>query len=421
VAEETQAEPITAGERIPTLDAIRGIALLGILIMNMAYFHQAVFGEPAVQKLPWWDQVVSFIQSMLLEGRFNAMFSLLFGIGFTIQLTRLRARDPEHAAAIYLRRTLWLLVFGLVHACLFWNGDVLHIYALLGLLLIAGVGKLSDPALLIVIVLCMFFPPVFNVVAALTTTPEEVARMHSAMQALGAAQEEAYSHGTFWQAAHQHTLTEIAIYTTPWIRGRFIIGTLGLATTMFIGMLLARHRVFENLPAWMPKIKKVTWWSLAAGLAGGAVFAIWSSLTPNRAVPTIWKAVASGFFVVCRVGIMAFYVTLIIRGMQSSKWRTYLKPIALAGRMPLTNYLMQTLICTSIFMGWGLGVWNRPGPSADLAISLLIFFGIQIPFSIVWLRRFDMGPLEYVWRTLTYGYRPAAKAAFVSHGRGARQ
>ncbi len=407
--ENSQAEPITAGERIPTLDAIRGTALLGILIMNMAYFHRAVFGEPAEQKLPWWDQAVNFIQSMLLEGRFNAMFSMLFGIGFTIQLARLRARDPEHATAIYLRRTLWLLVFGLAHGCLFWNGDVLHIYAVLGLLLIAGVGKLSDRALVTLIVLCMFFAPVSNFVAALTSTPAEMARMHAALQALAAAQEPAYSHGTFWQAAHQHTLTEIAIYTTPWIRARFIIGTLGFATTMFIGMLLARHRVFENLPALMPQIRKVTRWSLGIGLAGGLVFATWSSLTPNRAVPTVWKAVASGFFVVCRVGIMAFYVTLIIRGMQNPKWRKHLQTIALAGRMPLTNYLMQTLICTFIFMGWGLGVWNRPGPTADLAISLAIFFGIQIPFSVVWLKRFDIGPLEYVWRTLAYGHRPAAK------------
>jgi uncharacterized protein len=104
---------------------------------------------------------------------------------------------------------------------------------------------------------------------------------------------------------------------------------------------------------------------------------------------------------------MMFYVLTITRLAQLPAWQRIFAPMAAAGRMPLTNYLMQTLIATTIFYGWGFGMWGRMGPAAGLALAFAIFFVIQVPLSLWWLKRFDMGPMEWVWRYLTYGHRPA--------------
>jgi uncharacterized protein len=100
---------------------------------------------------------------------------------------------------------------------------------------------------------------------------------------------------------------------------------------------------------------------------------------------------------------MAFYVCTIIRAVCNASWRKRLTPIATAGRMPLTNYLMQTLIATFLFYGWGLGLWGKVGPALDIVIAVAIYFLIQIPLSYLWLSRFALGPMEYLWRVLTYG------------------
>jgi uncharacterized protein len=98
-----------------------------------------------------------------------------------------------------------------------------------------------------------------------------------------------------------------------------------------------------------------------------------------------------------------FYALTIVRLAQLPAWQRRFAPIADAGRMPLTNYLMQTVLCTALFYGWGFGLWGRVGPAAQLALALAIFFGIQVPLSRMWLRHFDYGPVEYLWRLLTYG------------------
>jgi len=110
------------------------------------------------------------------------------------------------------------------------------------------------------------------------------------------------------------------------------------------------------------------------------------------------------------VAIMIFYVSVIIRGMQNVRWRPRLEPFVLAGRMPLTNYLLQTVIATFIFYGWGLGFYEKTGAAVEVALAPVVFFAIQVPFSRFWLRRFSNGPMEYLWRVLTYG-RAALSAA----------
>ena len=137
---------VPASERNPVLDIVRGFALLGILIMNMPGFSNSFFAEADGSHL-WpagWTEIAEAVRDMLFSGKFNSMFSMLFGIGFTMQFERMQARDPEHATRIYLRRLLVLLASASCTRCVFWAGDVLHVYALLGIVLLFGLRHAGD-------------------------------------------------------------------------------------------------------------------------------------------------------------------------------------------------------------------------------------------------------------------------------------
>jgi uncharacterized protein len=103
--------------------------------------------------------------------------------------------------------------------------------------------------------------------------------------------------------------------------------------------------------------------------------------------------------------MMIFYVLVIVRLSQTVDWRRRLAPLAAAGRMPLTNYLMQTAICLTLFQAWGFGLWLKVGPAASLALALFIFWAVQVPWSLWWLKRHERGPLEAFWARITYGRR----------------
>ena len=395
-------------ERIPTLDIVRGFALLGILIMNMPGFANSFFIEADGSHL-WtkpWDLGAELAREMLFSGKFNSMFSLLFGIGFTIQLGRLQEREPERAVAIYMRRLLALLAFGLVHAFVFWNGDVLHVYALLGFLLLFLRG-VSNRTIYLLIALCLLYPAVSGALRLLVITPEMVKANVALMQSWEASNNAAYGHGSFLVAAGEHAREQVFIYTNPlMLWGLFGFYVL-MATTMLIGFLIGRNGWVRRIPELMPAIRRLQWWALGIGIVCALVFGILGEM--NRAPgPTPIKIVISIAYVVCRLALMMFYVFTIVRLAQLPAWQRIFAPIAAAGRMPLTNYLMQTLIATTIFYGWGLGLWGTVGPAAGLALAFAIFFFIQVPVSLWWLRRFRFGPLEWLWRLLTYGHRPTA-------------
>jgi uncharacterized protein len=174
-------------------------------------------------------------------------------------------------------------------------------------------------------------------------------------------------------------------------------------TTILLGLLLGRHRFFQNVTSYLHVIPRVQWWALGIGLTTGIIFATWLATTHNQLEFSVLKIFATTAFSVSRVATMIFYVCVIVRGMQSPWWRPRLEPFVLAGRMPLTNYLLQTLIATFLFYGWGLGLYGKTGAAVELALALVVFFGIQVPLSRFWLRHFALGPMEYLWRVLTYG------------------
>jgi len=411
------AVPIPADERIEVLDTIRGFALLGIFIMNMPAFNTSLFlGFDAAMWPHWWDRGTETVRDVLFSGKFNSMFSMLFAVGFTIQLGRLQAREPERATRIYLRRLFWLFVFGVVHACVFWAGDVLHMYALLGLLLLA-LRRVPDRAIVALIVLCLLYPTILGMIRIETSKPEDLQLIIAVTQQAISADNAAFGHGNFLDTARRSTQSMILFYEYPMRLGLFA-GYVQFFTTVLLGLLLGRWRFFQNVAAHLPLVRRVQWWALGVGLVCGSSFVVWRSTSVNPMEPSVWRILAMTGYVVGRISIMIFYVATIIRAVCNERWRRRLAPVTLAGRMPLTNYLLQTLIGITLFYHWGLGLWGEVGPGLDLVLAVAIFFLIQVPLTRWWLSRHPRGPMEHLWRVLTYG-RSALRSAPAPSGQAA--
>jgi len=401
---ESPATPIPANERIFTLDVIRGFALLGIFIMNMPWFNTSFYVLPGVDPLwpGWWDRWTETATEVLFSGKFNSMFSMLFAIGFTIQLERLEAHDPRHAMTIYLRRIFWLFVFGAIHMCVFWTGDVLHLYAMLGLVLLA-LRRAPYRLLWALFAIALLYPLAMGIWFALTFNPADREHILATFKLWHASNDAAYGHGTFLDAAREHFRETVYQYTDP-MRLRAVARFVSqFLATLLLGLMLGRSRFFQNTARYLPQVRRVQWWSLAAGLATGITYGIWQATTNDPITPTAWRLTAGACYILSRVLIMTFYVATLVRLVHSDGWRRRLEPMAIAGRMPLTNYLLQTLIATTIFYGWGFGLWGKVGHALDLLLAVAIFFLVQVPLSKWWLARFQTGPMERLWRRLTYG------------------
>jgi len=412
------ASPVASlptSQRVLTLDIVRGFALMGILIMNMPAFSTSFFAESDGSHM--WpgriDQFAEAARDMLFSGKFNSMFSMLFGIGFTIQFTRMQQADPEHATMIYTRRLIVLAVFGLIHAGIFWNGDVLHIYAILGLVLLFGLRHASDRTIVMLTCLCLCYPAISGLLRLAVMTPDVVAHNVAIAKGFETSDNIALGHGSFYDATVQHLRTFKYFYDNVWSLWFSLGFYVQMALTMLLGLLAGRRRWALRIPELMPQIRKYHLWTLIVGIVCGAVFTTIFELNREPG-PSPIKLLGSVTYWVSRVAMMLFYVLTIVRLAQIPAWATRFAPVAAAGRMPLTNYLMQTAICTTLFYGWGFGLYNKVGPAAGFILSLAIFFLIQVPWSVWWLKRHDRGPLEMLWSRLTYGRSQSKLAGAVS-------
>ena len=409
---------LPAGQRIATLDIVRGFALLGILIMNVPGFGNSFFAEADGSHL-WGqpaDQLAEQGRDLLFSGKFNSMFSLLFGIGFTLQFARMQQADPQRATVLYARRLAVLGVIGLLHAGLFWTGDVLHVYAVLGLLALFPLRRASDRTLILLMGLCLLYPALNGGLRLLLVTPDITALLVQQAQAFEHSNNAAYGHGSFAQAAAEHRREFAHDYNNRWSLWGMLGWYVQMALTLLLGLLAGRRRWPQRSAGLMPQIRRLQGGALLAGLACGALFTVIFEL--NRLPgPSPIKLLGSVAYWLSRLAMMVFYVLTLVRLAQHPIWAARLAPIAAAGRMPLTNYLMQTALCTTLFYGWGFGLWGQVGPAAGLALALLIFFGVQLPCSMGWLRHHDQGPMERLWSRLTYGRSgPALAAAAPTRG-----
>lgn len=398
-----EVRPISGSERLFELDFVRGVALLGILVMNMPGFATSFYSGLSGSDLwmNWWDEWTAMLRNVLFSGKFNSMFSLLFGIGFTIQLERLIERRGVEGVRIYLRRLAALFAFGAIHMLVFWTGDVLHMYALLGMLLVSLRNR-SDRVVWALIALCLSFPIGLGVFKMMTVDELYLLHLERAFTQWLASNNAAYGGGSFIDAMREHARETWFLYTDPTSIEFTLSFYVQLTTTMLLGFLIGRHRLAQRIPEIMPQVVQLQYWSLGIGI-GSALLLAYGEKTVSPIDLSAKSIVVALSYVVCRLALMSFYVMTLVRLTQRPTWRARLSSIATVGRMPLTNYLLQTAIATTIFYGWGLGFWNKGGPLTWLLLALGIFFVVQVPFSNWWLARFQYGPMEFWWRVITYG------------------
>jgi uncharacterized protein len=400
---ESQISSISSHERIEILDVLRGLAVCGILIGNMQWFSGYGMMPPALAALtPLADRITHFLVHFFIEGKFYSIFSFLFGFGFALQISRAEERG-DTKASLFKRRLFWLLIIGLAHAYLLWAGDILSIYALMGFLLILFRRKSNEALLkwafallaipiltylLLYILFVAFVPP-------------------EALSLVEAGQTDMWNNSVK-TVPNSGYLQIISDYNLHYIVGRYA----GLILEMRLPKLLAmfllgfyayRRGFFQDLSNHQPFIRRVLIYGLILGLIGNIAFA---SLAGHEAVippsPAGVVGVVSYAFGVPALAL--FFIALVATLWQKASWRQMLALLAPVGRMALTNYLLQTIICVIIFYGFGFRQYGKFGALSATLTALAIFL-FQILISTLWLKYFAYGPMEWIWRQLTYRQR----------------
>jgi uncharacterized protein len=401
------AAPVAPRERIAAIDIVRGFALLGILAVNMALFANPIYSVLGGHG-PWTgplDRAAAWLIRFLAESKFYTLFSFLFGLGLVLQMQRAAARGVPFVP-VYARRLLILLVIGLIHAYLIWIGDILVSYALLGFVLLLF-RRRSPRALLIWAAVLISLPVLLSAasVALLEmgrsdpTIAAQIDRSFAEQAADWAARAETaarvYAGGDVFAITAQRARDLAFFYP-------YTLFILPSVLAMFlVGLWVGQRGIAQDIPGHLPFIRRVAAWGLGLGLPLNLLYAVMSEIS-DRTIPTVpalVAALASSIGApILSMGYAASLTLLAHRG----DWGRRLAPLAPVGRMALSNYLAQSLVCTTIFYGYGLGLFGRVGPAAGLLLTIAIFL-LQIPISVWWLRRFRFGPVEWLWRSLTYG------------------
>lgn len=412
--------PVQQAERIQIVDILRGFALFGILLVNMAIFsypfQTIVF--PADPAMPWYDWFATWLIHFLGEGKFYALFSLLFGLGMFLLMERIEARGRKFAP-FYMRRLLALLLIGIVHAFLIWPGDILIIYALLGFPLLLF-RKAKQRTLLIWAVILIALPLLFYVaarglIALGSMTPEGAQQIQlgfdqaeAGYRAELARASQVYPSGNFIEITNQR----IADYLSLGLTSIFVLG-FNILAMFLVGVWFGRRRIFNDLAAQRPFFRKLLIWGLIVGLIGNAIYATLIMGVPryNLSTELVIAMIAQGIGAPL---LMLAYVSAICLLALRPAWGRRLQALAPVGQMALTNYLLQSIIATTIFYGYGLALFGKVGAAWGIVLTVVIYL-LLIPFSHWWMKRFLYGPAEWLWRSMTYWkWQPMRRRAFNS-------
>lgn len=399
--------PVPPGERIHALDVIRGFALLGVLLMNIEYFQrpmQAIMLGFNTEQAGL-DHAVAWFSFAFIQGKFYTMFSLLFGLGFVVFLDRALQRGVG-AKALFARRLLALALFGAAHAFLIWSGDILLIYGTVGFLLLLftrtparRLWKWGVALLLFPVALMWLFALGIQVVLSMPdASAEMLAGIETGRVALLAdlARGEAvYTAGTWWEAVQWRVHEWRSLY----LGGGFLFFVPLVLGAFLIGAAFGRAGVFSDLAGNQPLFRRMMWVGYAVGLPGAIV---WGMHAPgmDTFMPSYGGAALFTLSIVVNISLCLAYIgTLMVLLHRGHAWLMRLAPV---GRMALTNYLMHSVVFTLVFYGYGFGLYGEYGRAVATLMALALY-GFQVWFSGWWLARHRMGPMESVWRTLTYG------------------
>ncbi len=469
-----ELSPIKANKRIDAMDILRGIALIGILLMNIEWFGRSMSNIGTFDtSLSGLDHAAGWLIRCFVEGKFYKLFALLFGMGFAIMLIRAKEAGRPFVGW-FTRRMVVLFVFGLLHLIFLWGGDILHDYAFSGLVFLGwilllkkerfkkydnprsflkiGLVWLSVPMLLSAVVGVGFGSTVDHqslvqqwqeeqemailvdkrMVELALADAEETEQINESNEALAEELEEKLTDDNEFTEAEllaesvndtaefkyefeKDAKEEVAAFKQDsyWQATLFRLDFAGLAmlimpaftlTMLFplflIGYWFISSGVMKNYQQHQGLFKPMAW----IGMGFGLFFTIGGLLVtqhPAAENAQLLSATGNVLFFVGQYVMTAGYIGLILTLLNSPRWPQRLSLFAPIGRMALTNYIMHSVILTSIFYGYAGGLFGQisRAPQVLIVLAIIIF---QVIFSRWWLSRYQFGPLEWLWRTLTY-------------------
>ena len=401
-------QPTRPGQRIAAIDALRGFALCGILLINILAMGGPIeVSHPEARPdLGHPDWQVFWVSTVFVEGAMRGLFSFLFGAGMLLFLREAEGATPAAGRnRLFRRRAAWLALFGVINGTLLlWPGDILLIYGIAAFLILPF-AKAAPRRLLTVAATLIAGLTAFSALGAWAgggVTPETVAEANAAI-----AHERAARLGGYWENLVFMARTSWEWTVTPtflwWIAD-------GMAA-MLIGMALLKARILTGeAPARVYVLLAIAGFGLAIplGLIEG-----WITFTHYGVEQPLAAALVQPRRIALTLGWLGAFMLL----WRSGRARGLFAPLAALGRMALSGYIAQSILAALVFSGFGLGLWGALNWPGRWAVAALIM-AAEIAFAVLWLRRYRFGPMEWLWRWLTYGKRPRLRQPSPLAGEG---
>jgi len=393
--------PVNPSERFVILDVLRGIALLGICLANYQEFSLYTFQDKAVvEAMPTAriDHIWKYFHYIFIEGKFYSLFSLLFGIGFSIILSKITEKKT-YGFAVFYRRMMILAIIGFMHLILLWAGDIVLLYALVGLFL-PLFRNVSNKKLLIISAALLLFPIALDTFKMLTdhrfTLMIPVEKALQYFNAKNGINSDNFSlwllEGKSYSDVLKFNLSGAFIRCQEFIEGSRVFKVLGL---FILGLYVGRNRIYARLNDYAVMLKKTKKYGFLIGLPFSCLFA-WNVVDGH------WGLIAgSTIYALSVVPLSLAYISSVCLWYMKHQDKKIFTVMAAPGRMALTNYIGQSAIGMLLFYGIGFTLALTGLVYVELiAVGAFLF---QVLCSNVWLHYFRFGPLEWIWRMFTYG------------------
>lgn len=399
--QKTTYSPVKPSERYIILDALRGFALLGIILANYPEFSLYTFKpEEVAAAMPTAgvDRVVRYLQYVLVDGKFYTLFSLLFGMGFSIIISH-AAQKGNGGFRLFYRRMIVLLLIGFVHLMFIWSGDILMLYALMGMVL-PLFRNVSNRGLLRWAAVFVLLPVVVDTATALVgvslSAPAVRAQWHYCR--MYGITEENFGYwlrdADTYKEVFQFLVQGALVRVQEFVDGNRYFKVMGL---FILGFYIGRRKMYADLEKYHPLLRKTAAVGFSLGVPLSLVYA-WSAIEGHPLGTSVHDILYLVSVYPMGLAYMAGLCLLYLKSRNGCLWRWLASP----GRMALTNYIGQSVIGMFLFYGIGMGLGAAFGLAQTELIALGVFL-LQMLLSRVWLTYCQFGPLEWIWRMLNYG------------------
>ncbi|GGX28153.1 DUF418 domain-containing protein [Aquimarina muelleri] len=394
ILDNTNFIPTTAQKRIDLLDIFRGFAIFGIFIvnieiMNCTFINQEVFHKQWYSNL---DQLAIRILQLFFYSKFFPIFSFLFGLGIAMQITS-RIKNNTYSIYFFIRRMILLFIFGVLHIIFLWSGDVIHLYAILGVFSIFLIKK-SNTVLIWSVLLLLLFPFYEHIFGLffewIGFFPSQMLKEYSSENITYTIRYAPYIKGIQLRLLEYiSNIPVLFFYLMP------------IALSMFIlGIYFGKKNYINSIEIVVKKIKKPI---LCIAILSNIYRLIFLFILIDHPIykNEIFYPIFTKLMVVSDIFMGLFYLWIIAWLIRYPIWKKIFIPFTYVGRMALTNYILHSLIGLFIFSSIGLQLYETLSPYETTMLAIAVFT-LQVVFSKIWLDYFNYGPLEWIWRCFSY-------------------